>query len=105
MPQPPSHPIIPNPLSHHHTPGSKMAREEDIKTYGFSALPRSTTALLASRVDPKQPTELTVEDIPLPESPLVEKVVEYARRELPVETFNHSMRVFYYGMPAQKFPN
>ncbi|ELR02911.1 hypothetical protein, variant [Pseudogymnoascus destructans 20631-21] len=106
MPQPPPpqpHPIIPNPLSHHHTPGSKVAREEDIKAYGFSALPRSTAALLASRVDSKQPTELSVVDIPLPDSPLVTKVIEYGRKELPVETFNHSMRVFYYGIAIAKF--
>ncbi|KFY73657.1 hypothetical protein V499_06279 [Pseudogymnoascus sp. VKM F-103] len=80
-----------------------MARDEDIKTYGFAALPRSTAALLASRVDPKQPTELGVDDIPLPDSPLAGKVVEYARKELPVETFNHSMRVFYYGIAIAKF--
>ncbi|KFZ11728.1 hypothetical protein V502_07430 [Pseudogymnoascus sp. VKM F-4520 (FW-2644)] len=104
MPQPPR-PIIPNPLSYHHvnSPASKMAREEDIKAYGFTAYPRSTAALLASRVDPKQPHELSVEDIPLPNTPLVTAVLEYAKRELPVETFNHSMRVFYYGIAITKF--
>lgn len=77
-----------------------MARSEDIKLYGFAALPRSTSALLGSRVDPKEATELGVDDIPIPNSPLVTAVLEYAKKELPVETFNHSMRVFYYGMPS-----
>lgn len=74
-----------------------MTREEDIEAYGFAALPRSTAALLATRKDPQTPTELGVDDIPIPDSALVKKVLEYAKKELPVETFNHSMRVFYYG--------
>ncbi|KFY33175.1 hypothetical protein V495_08359, partial [Pseudogymnoascus sp. VKM F-4514 (FW-929)] len=95
MPQT-AQPIIPNPLSHHHPPSSTMTREEDIAAYGFTALPRSTAALLATRKDIQEPTELGVDDIPIPDTALVKKVLEYAKKELPVETFNHSMRVFYY---------
>ncbi|OBT54781.1 hypothetical protein VE04_05628 [Pseudogymnoascus sp. 24MN13] len=82
-----------------------MAREEDIKTYGFAALPRSTRRPLASRVDPKQPTELGVDDIPLPDSPLAGKVVEYARRELPVETFNHRIAIARFSFPELLTPS
>ena len=35
--------------------------------------------------------------IKLPGSPLVKAVHEYVKKELPIETFNHSMRVYYYG--------
>lgn len=97
--QPPQRPIIPNPLSHHHPPSFTMSRTDDIKAYGLTAYPRSTASLLSSRVEPKEPHELGVDDIPLPDSALVGKVLEYAKKELPVETFNHSMRVFYYGKP------
>ena len=76
-----------------------MTRDEDIKAYGFTALPRPMDALIASRKDPKPPIPLTTEDIPIPSSPLVTAILKYAKHELPVETFNHSMRVFYYGMP------
>lgn len=74
-----------------------MGREEDITAYGFTALPVSMTALLAARKDPQLPTPLTISDIPVPSSPLATAVLEHAKRELPIETFNHSMRVFYYG--------
>ncbi|OBT38954.1 hypothetical protein VE00_10896, partial [Pseudogymnoascus sp. WSF 3629] len=73
-----------------------MTRDEDIKAYGFTALPRPMDTLLAARQDPQPPTPLTTADIPLPSSPLVDAVLDYAKRELPIETFNHSMRVFYY---------
>ncbi|KAL5349440.1 hypothetical protein ACLOAV_005732 [Pseudogymnoascus australis] len=80
-----------------------MSRTDDIKAYGLTAYPRSTTSLLSSRVEPKEPHALGVDDIPLPDSALVGKVLEYAKKELPVETFNHSMRVFYYGIAIAKF--
>ena len=40
---------------------------------------------------------VTVSSITLPSSNLSKAVYDYAKRELAVETFNHSMRVFYYG--------
>jgi cyanamide hydratase len=81
-----------------------MTRHEDIKAYGFTALPRPMTTLLAARKDPQPPTPLTTDDIPLPSSPLVTAVLEHAKRELPTETFNHSMRVFYYGTTPASTP-
>ena len=33
----------------------------------------------------------------IPDTQLVKEVMAYAERELNVETFNHSMRVFYWG--------
>ncbi|KFY65478.1 hypothetical protein V496_02535, partial [Pseudogymnoascus sp. VKM F-4515 (FW-2607)] len=80
-----------------------MSRTDDIKAYGLTAYPRSSASLLSSRVEPKEPHALGVDDIPLPDSALVGKVIEYAKEELPVETFNHSMRVFYYGIAIAKF--
>ncbi|KFY50638.1 hypothetical protein V495_00143 [Pseudogymnoascus sp. VKM F-4514 (FW-929)] len=77
-----------------------MTRDEDIRTYGFTALPRPIATLLAARKDPQPVTSLTISDIPLPSSPLVAAVLEYAKHELPIETFNHSMRVLYYGIPT-----
>lgn len=77
-----------------------MTRDEDIKAYGFTAIPRPMATLLAVRKDTQPPTSLTTSDIPLPSPPLVTAVLEYAKHELPIETFNHSMRVFYYGTPS-----
>ncbi|TVY13003.1 Cyanamide hydratase, partial [Lachnellula arida] len=62
-------------------------------------VPRSVPALLALSSTPSTVPALpiAVSLIPIPSSPLARKVQEYAERELPVETFNHSMRVYYYG--------
>ncbi|KFZ20416.1 hypothetical protein V501_00156 [Pseudogymnoascus sp. VKM F-4519 (FW-2642)] len=80
-----------------------MTRDEDIRAYGFTALPRPMATLLAARKDPQPLTSLTISDVPLPSSPLVTAVLAYAKHELPIETFNHSMRVFYYGLAIARF--
>ncbi|KAK5002618.1 hypothetical protein LTR28_011179, partial [Elasticomyces elasticus] len=67
-----------------------------IEEHGWVAVPRSQAKLLAEREDPQESTAMKVEDISLPKSELVQAVTRYARENLPEETFNHSMRVFYY---------
>ena len=71
---------------------------DPVKAYGWTAMPRKVETLLASRTDVKPPTPVKVNDINLPDSPLVKAVHAYAKKELAPETFNHSMRVYYYGM-------
>lgn len=46
----------------------------------------------------KSPVPQLVKDTPLPDTPLTKVSMEYAKAELPAHTFNHSMRVYYYGM-------
>lgn len=65
--------------------------------HGWTAVPRSMEKLLASRKDPKPSSPVTVDEISLPGGPLVEQVWEYTKENLPAETFNHSMRVYYLG--------
>lgn len=69
------------------------------ETHGWTAVPRSLDKLIASRVEPKPSQPVQVEDIPLPDTALVKQVMQYAKAHLSVQTFNHSMRVFYYGTP------
>ncbi|KAI9691779.1 MAG: hypothetical protein M1822_007851 [Bathelium mastoideum] len=78
-----------------------------IKDYGWEAVPRSFERLLASRPEIKKAEPVKVEDIKVPDTQLAKSVVDYARRELREETFNHSMRVFYYGqaIATQHFPH
>ena len=63
--------------------------------------------LITSRKDPKPSNPMNVDGIPLPDSPLVQHVMKYAKENLPSETFNHSMRVYYYGqaITIQHFPS
>lgn len=45
----------------------------------------------------KPPVPQLVKDITLPDTSIIKAAMEYAKAELPTQTFNHSMRVFYYG--------
>lgn len=67
--------------------------------HGWTAVPRSLEVLVKSRKNPLPSTPLAVDDISLPNSELVQQVMKYAKDNLSAETFNHSMRVFYYGKP------
>jgi cyanamide hydratase len=81
----------------------------EIEKYGWTAVPRKFDTLLAqsqaASAGPAKP--ISVASIQLPDSPLVKAVHEYAKKELAIETFNHSMRVFYYGTaptPSPRIP-
>lgn len=63
--------------------------------YGWQATPLSHAKLLRGVTATAKPT--TVDEVQLPESELAAAVHDYARRELPRRTYNHSMRVYYYG--------
>ncbi|KAK8196712.1 hypothetical protein M8818_006879 [Zalaria obscura] len=72
-----------------------MSKTEE--EYGWTAVPRSLAKLVASRENKQSPKPIKIEEIPLPDSPLVQSVLQYAKENLPRETFHHSMRIFYYG--------
>ncbi|KAK7912017.1 MFS transporter [Apiospora marii] len=74
------------------------ASAEDIAKHGWTAVPRDADAIFGDRPFLHEPAPVLVEDIPFPsDDPLVAKVQEYVRRELPEPTFNHSMRVYSFG--------
>jgi cyanamide hydratase len=70
--------------------------DQDVATNGWAAVPRSFSKGLLD-VDQKSPAKISVDDVKLPNSDLVRRTFEYAKKELPENTFNHSMRVYYYG--------
>ena len=70
-----------------------------IQDYGWEAQPRSFEALLASRVAPRKAEPVKINDIKVPNTKLARDVAEYTRKEYEEQTFNHCMRVFYYGNP------
>lgn len=103
-------------------------KERKMSQHGFTALPRDINVLLNGRKNIKTPEPVTVNDIMLPETPLAEKVQEFAKRELREETYNQyippllsplllsdqllnggnsSMRVYYFGraIQEQQFPD
>lgn len=68
-----------------------------LEVHGWTAQPRSVSTFLGDTNALPAPKPQRVDEIPLPSSALATAVLEYAKRELREETFNHSMRVYYYG--------
>jgi cyanamide hydratase len=63
--------------------------------YGFDAVPRSQEKLLKGHN--KESPYIPRSDISVPDTPVVRAVEEYVKKELSPETYNHSVRVYYYG--------
>lgn len=80
-----------------------MASSDPTTAYGWTAFPRKVEILLASRTEATTPLPVKVADIPLPDTPLAKAIHAYAKKELASETFNHCMRVFYYGIAIAKY--
>ena len=70
---------------------------EAIHEYGWTAVPRDPNILLNGKRNVKDPQPMPVSSVKVPATRLATTILEYARRELREETFNHSMRVYYYG--------
>lgn len=75
--------------------------------YGWTAVPRDVKLLLKQsegyQSGPAPAMLVSDPELATPESKLAKEVFEYAKKELPVETFHHSMRVYYYGMNTLTF--
>jgi cyanamide hydratase len=68
-----------------------------IEQFGFTAVPRSLDKLIADQSSGATSKAVTVDDIELPNTPLATSIQAYAKEHLPRQTYNHSMRVYYYG--------
>jgi len=72
--------------------------QKTLEDYGLlPVLPRNldTTMTYPGKVNP-----ILVSDLPAPEkiSPLAKQVYDYGKKTLPVYTFNHSIRAYYFGL-------
>lgn len=80
-------------------------REAQVKEYGWTAVPCDLKQKASALKKPnKASLPQLVKDIPLPNTAIAQSVLEYAEAELPKPTFNHSMRVFYYGTHPKLAP-
>ncbi|OGE47687.1 hypothetical protein PENARI_c038G06119 [Penicillium arizonense] len=71
--------------------------------YGFTAVPSSATALLATD-PPKIPAPFTpVSQSPIPSTPLAQRIDVYAKAHLPEPTYNHCLRVYHYGLAIRQY--
>jgi cyanamide hydratase len=70
---------------------------DTIEQFGFTAVPRSLDKLIAAHSTKTASRPVAVQEIDLPDTPLAASIHAYAKQNLPRQTFNHSMRVYYYG--------
>lgn len=76
---------------------------EPTSLYGFTPVLSSASALL--KIDPpvSAPVAITVAETPVPSTPLAQRVNTYARAHLPTPTYNHSLRVYHYGIAIKQY--
>ncbi|KAH8880278.1 urea hydro-lyase cyanamide [Thozetella sp. PMI_491] len=78
-----------------------------VAVHGWSAVPVDPNAIFLGKPYLNKPEPLLVDDIVFPANdPVAAKVQQYAKEKLAPETFNHSMRVFYFASAIlrQQFP-
>ncbi|KAI2191815.1 hypothetical protein LOZ21_001445 [Ophidiomyces ophidiicola] len=71
--------------------------------YGFTAVEASATKLLSSSHPSLKAPYIPVSQTPIPKTALGKRIQEYAKSKLPEPTFNHSMRVYHYGLAIKKY--
>jgi len=85
-----------------------MSRPADSTAlHGWTPVPRDAKVLLSGKSFIHPPKSLLVENIRFPsDDALVVRVQEYAREKLRPQTYNHSMRVYYFATAIlqQQFP-
>ncbi|KAL4963670.1 putative urea hydro-lyase/cyanamide hydratase [Aspergillus stella-maris] len=75
-----------------------------IAEYGLTAVPANTTTLFTqANISSKlPPPAIPTSETPVPSTPLSTRIKEYVRLHLPEQTFNHSMRVYHYGLSIKR---
>ncbi|PQK09162.1 hypothetical protein BB8028_0001g12330 [Beauveria bassiana] len=80
---------------------------DDIKLNGWTAVPINASQLFNGQTYNHVPSALKVRDMQFPaDDPVVQQVQHYVRERFPRETYNHSMRSYYYAsaIVRQQFP-
>ncbi|KAI3113007.1 hypothetical protein CBS147333_2999 [Penicillium roqueforti] len=80
---------------------------QEIDANGWTSIAADAGAIFGDRPFINKPDSLSITDIKFPfDDPVVAKTLKYAKKTLHPGTFNHSMRVYFYGMAItkQQFP-
>jgi hypothetical protein len=75
---------------------SDNTKNAELSANGWAAVPRSFSKSLAD-VDKHKQAEMSVDQAEPPNSDIAKKTQAFAKEQLPEKTFNHSMRVWYFG--------
>lgn len=74
---------------------------DEITANGWTSMPVNAAAIFGDRPFINKPEALSLRDIKFPfDDPTVARTLKYAKDTLHPKTFNHSMRVYFYGMFA-----
>ncbi|KAK1597279.1 cyanamide hydratase family HD domain-containing protein [Colletotrichum navitas] len=82
--------------------------QDEATLNGWTAVPVDAGRIFGDLPFLNEPSPVSIRDISFPsDDPVVAQTLRYAKERLHAETFNHSMRVFYYGMTIskQQFPD
>lgn len=75
--------------------------KDEVGQNGWSSMPADAGAIFGEKPYINEPGPLSLKEVAFPYSDsVVAKTLDYAKAILHAETFNHSMRVYYYGMPS-----
>ncbi|EDN03908.1 predicted protein [Histoplasma mississippiense (nom. inval.)] len=81
--------------------------DNPVTLHGFTAVPASASALLTRTPEYPAPTAsappLSVSDTPIPNTPLAKRIQAYALEHLPTATYNHSSRVYHFGLAIKRW--
>ncbi|KAI8625292.1 hypothetical protein F5Y19DRAFT_450934 [Xylariaceae sp. FL1651] len=78
------------------------ASVDDISKHGWTAVLRDADAIFKTK-PPVKPSPLGIADMRFPsDDPVVAKVQRYAKEHLIEQTYNHSMRVYCWGLSIMK---
>jgi len=70
-----------------------------IAEHGWTCVPLDADVIFGGAPYLIKPVHIHVKDIKFPEDdPVVVRAQRYAQDTLPIETYNHSIRVYYWGM-------
>ncbi|KAL2193638.1 hypothetical protein P885DRAFT_44883 [Corynascus similis CBS 632.67] len=81
---------------------------DPVAEHGWTAVPLDPEAIFKCKPYLYEPAPILVKDIDFPsDDPIVTRAQQYAKQHLPQQTYNHSMRVFYWAtaLLQQQFPS
>lgn len=83
-----------------------MANPSDVTSNGWTAVSRAAPSLFSGKAFLHPPKPLSLADLQFPSNdPVVAKAQQYAKSRMDEQTFNHSMRVYYFGNYSDFYSN
>lgn len=81
-----------------------MTPSNPLTTYGLTPVPSSASDLPSNFPPPRHhPTWIPLSSLQTPQTPLATRINTYALANLPTPTYNHSHRVYHYGLAIKKY--